>query len=530
MVNEKPHVRVRAGSRKTQPSASGKTHAGYLRGEPGISRPFLFGFGGSSLRDRADDVRAAYLPANSRANDASINSGWIAGVIETIVTLMIGSGLRLNAKPDMSFLGWDEKQGAAWARQVEKRWELWSSQPYEVDVAGRYTMTQLEAAAIRQWFATGEIVGRIVELPRNGALTATKVQLVPSHWLSQKTTPDLQVFQGVKQDGTGLATGYYFNLKNSSLGVAQEKYYPARDEYGRPRVFHIFDGAVGQVRGITPLAPALKIVRQYEQLADATLTASMIHAVFAATIESDYPTDEVMSALRDESEIEVGEKPTPVLEEFMNRKTDWYSHVDINLGSHGKIAHLLEGEKLKLHSSGQPNSTYEAFANFLLREIAACLGVMPSDLTGDFRGDTYSSVRMGIAKKWPLMEYRRRVIPGRFAQTVYEAWLEEEIDSGRIPLPGGIDTFVANRPSLLRCDWRGPAKPQADDLKAAKAYQALMQIGAASQEMICNDLGVDHEDVHEQLAREKASREEKGLPEPVLGQSAVQTSNDKEEE
>lgn len=505
-----------ADNNKLQTNHIGKTSAGYLRGEPVGTQTFLFGMGAPALRDRADDVRFAYNRANARANDASINCGWIAGVIESIVTLMIGSGLRLNAKPDMSFLGWDEKQGAAWARHVEKRWELWASQAYEVDVAGRFTMAQLEAAAIRQWFSTGEIVGRIVEVPREGAQTCTKVQLIPSHWLSQKTTADDRLFQGVYQDHCGLVTGYLFDLRNGAFGGKKEQYYPARDAYGRPRVFHIFDGVAGQVRGITPLAPALKIVRQYEQLADATLTASMIHAVFAATIESNYPTDEVMSGLRAESEND----GVAVLDELIERKSAWYKNVDINLGNHGKIAHLLEGEQLKLHSSGQPNDTYEAFANFLLREIAACLGVMPSDLTGDFRGDTYSSVRMGIAKKWPLMEYRRRVIPGRFAQTVYEAWLEEEIDSGRIPLPGGIDTYVANRTSLLRSDWRGPAKPQADDLKAAKAYQALLSLGVVSQEMVCNDLGVDHEDVHEQLSREKISREAKGLAEPAGTQSA----------
>ncbi len=519
-AKNKPRFRVPAGSQKI--------YAGYLRGEPGISQFVPKGLGTPALRDRADDVRNAYLPANARANEAALNSGWIAGVIEQIVTLMIGSGLRLNAKPDLSFLGWDQKQSADWARYVEMRWEIWASQAYEVDIAGRYTMAQMEAAAIRQWFATGEIVGRIAEIPRNGAQTVTKVQLIPSHWLSQKTSPDNRLFQGVYQDGSGLPLSYLFEIKKDVLGSKQEVTYPARDRFGRPKIIHIFDGAVGQVRGITPLAPALKILRQYDQLADATLTAAMINAVFAATIESDYPTSEVMQALQDEAEQR--DSQASAMDELLAQKMDWYKNVDIDLGRNGKITHLLAGEKLNFHANEHPNSTYEAFANFLLREIAACLGVMPSDLTGDFRGDTYSSVRMGIAKKWPLIEYRRRHIAGRFAQTVYEAWLEEEIDSDRIHLPGGIDTFVKYRTSLVRGDWRGPARPQADDLKAAKAYQTLMQLGVVSQEMVCNDLGVDHEDVHEQLARERVSRTTKGLPEPVLGQNIPSPNDNSDDE
>lgn len=460
-----------------------------------------------------------WVRANARANDATMNNGWIAGVVEQVVALMIGTGLRLNAKPDGSVLGWDDKQTADWARLIEKRWEIYASQPYECDASGRYTMAQMEAASVRQWFGTGEVVGQVVEIDRHGAQTRTKARLVPSHWLSQRCDALSNLEHGVYHDAHNLPIGYLFEVPHPIYGQKEVRR-SARDEFGRPKVIHIFDGAAGQVRGITPLAPALKIVRQFDQLADATLTAAMIHAIFAATIESDYPTAEVMSAFQDGGEAEGSSLDGPQLagafDAFLTQKMGWHKNVNIDLGRHGKIAHLLMGEKLKLQGSEHPNSTYESFANFLLREIASCLGVVPSDLTGDYSSDgSYSAIRMGIAKKWPLMEYRRRHIPGRFAQTIFEAWIEEEIDAGRIPLPGGIDQFVANRTSLVRADWRGPAKPQADDVKAAKAHETWYRLGVMSQEMICNDLGVDHEDVHEQLEREKASRERRGLPDPL---------------
>lgn len=502
MSEVKPKIRVKAGS---------TPGAGYLRDVGGTAPTALMS--APALRDRAEDVRSAWVQANSRANDAAMNNGWIAGVIEQVVALMIGTGLRLNSKPDGSVLGWNEEQTASWARLVEKRWEIWASQPYECDASGRYTIAQMEAAAVRQWLATGEVVGQIAHISRVGAETVTKARLIPSHWLSQKTNKAQGLDHGVFQDVHGLPIGYLFQVPEAPY-ARREVRKEARDMFGRPLVIHVFDGAAGQVRGITPLAPALKIVRQFDQLADATLTAAMIHAIFAATIESDYPTGEIMAALQDEDEGTAEVQPG-AFNDFLMQKLDWHRNVNIDLGRHGKIAHLLMGEKLKLHSSEHPNSTYEAFANFLLREIAACLGVMPSDLTGDYRGDTYSSVRMGIAKKWPLMEYRRRHIPGRFAQSIFEAWLEEEVDAGRIPLPGGIDQFVILRTSLVRADWRGPAKPQADDVKAAKAHETWYKLGVMSQEMICNDLGVDHEDVHEQLAREAASRSRLGLPDPA---------------
>lgn len=483
--------------------------AGYLRGDAsggyGLSAP------APALRDRSEDVRAAWRQTNGRANDSMLNNGWIAGVVEQIVSLMIGTELRLNAKPDLSAFGFDQKQSGDWARLVERRYSVWSSQAYECDAGGRYTMGQMQAAAVRQWFGTGEIVAEIPFIRRPGAETLTKVRLLPSHWLSQRTDPYDGIYHGVRLDRDGMARGYLFETQDLARGVLQTER-RARDRFGRPEIVHVFDGVAGQVRGITPLAPALKVTRQFDQLSDATLTAAMIHAIFAATIESDYPTEQVMAALQDEDETAGGLSGS--FDAFLAQKGAWHDGVNIDLGRHGKIAHLLMGERLKLHGSEHPNSTFEAFANFLLREIAACLGVMFEDLTGDFRGATYSSVRMGIAKKWPLMEYRRRHIAGRFAQPAYEAWLEEEIDSGRIPLPGGIDAFVANRSSLTRCDWRGPPKPQADDVKAARAHREWYDLGVMSQEMIANDLGVDHEDVQEQLARERDNRARLGLPDP----------------
>ncbi len=114
------------------------------------------------------------------------------------------------------------------------------------------------------------------------------------------------------------------------------------------------------------------------------------------------------------------------------------------------------------------------------------------------------------------MEYRRRHIAGRFTQPVFEAWLEEEIDTGRIAIPGGLDSFIAYRTALVRCDWRGPAKPQADEVKAAKALVELYKLGAITLEQVCNDLGYDYEDVLDQLEAERDARNEKGLIDPLI--------------
>jgi len=41
----------------------------------------------------------------------------------------------------------------------------------------------------------------------------------------------------------------------------------------------------------------LQVARQFDQLSDATLTAAILQTVFAASITSDEPTEEVLSGL-----------------------------------------------------------------------------------------------------------------------------------------------------------------------------------------------------------------------------------------
>jgi capsid protein len=70
-----------------------------------------------------------------------------------------------------------------------------------------------------------------------------------------------------------------------------------RDSAGRPIVVHIFDGEPDQVRGITPFVSILKVARQFDQLADATLTAALIQTIFAAMFKSNSGGEDALDAM-----------------------------------------------------------------------------------------------------------------------------------------------------------------------------------------------------------------------------------------
>lgn len=477
--------------------------------------PFFFSWN-PVLRDQRDDVRNAYWRAAARTIDVMHNSGWLSGAVDQAIVNMIGDGLRLAAKPDADALGWTKDEADKWARDVERRFEAYAGEPVEVDAAGKQTLGQITRASINSYFSHGEILALQPRLNNPFSRTRLKIKLLSPHKLRQDSN-GFDLFQGVSMTKWGFPVAYKMMLRLTEADVEYPEMVPARDNVGRRQVLHVFDGVAGQIRGITPLAPALKVIRQFENLADATLQSALIQAIFAATIQSEAPTQEVLQALQDDDEQGVG---VGNIDSLLNAKTGWYEHTKIDLGRGGKIAHLFPGEELKFNASENPNGNYEPFAKMLLREIARCIGVTFETLTGDYAGATYSSVRMATSETWPTTLYRRKHIAAPICQAVYCAWLDEMVETGQVRFPGGIYGFREKYAAACNADWRGPPKPQADDLKTQKAYQGYRGMGVMTDEQICAELGSDWEAVYEQREREMKMREKLGLPEGDVDQAA----------
>jgi lambda family phage portal protein len=502
-----------------------RPRAGYMRND---MSPYLAAWQ-PALREASDDVRQGYLKAAARAIDMTQNSGWIAGAVDQSIAYTVGTGLRLASKPDAAALGWTTNEAATWAQDVERRWESFADRPIECDIEGKSTIGKMQAQAMRSHFCYGEALAALPYLVRKpGGQYGTKVQMLPPTRLVQDSSPPTMV-QGVIRDDTGFPLAYRIKEPPESNSIPSYRDRPARDQWGRVQMVHVFDGQPGQMRGIAPMTPALRVVRQFDQLADATLTAALIQTIFAATVKSSDPTEVVLQAFQEMVEQQAAAAglagvavPSP-FESWMTMRQGWYDTNKIDLGRHGKIVNLAPGDELTFNSSEHPTATYESFAKFLLREIARCLGLTYEDFTGDYAGATYSSVRMATSSTWMGVLYRRKNIVAPFLTPIFEAWLEEDIEKGWTPYPGGVDAFVENRAAAARCNWRGPAKPQADDAKFAQANKTMRELGVVTDEWICGEMGEDWEDVYEQRAREMEKRKALGLPE--AGASAAPTMN-----
>jgi len=505
--------------------ASPRPQSAFLRG---LQEPLLWSWN-VALREPADEYRRAWIDVTTRTIDALHNSGWLAGGVTQATAAICGPFMALNAKPDPSLFG-GEKEAADWARQVERRFEVWARSPYACDLMMRQNLGQMCKQGVKGYFGTGEICGMVRYVKRPGQAHGTKIQMLPSTRIPQaaqwQNPPSVQ---GVVLDRDGAPRAYWFKTVDPIMMMeGEERLVMARDRFGRPVVIHIHDSPPTVVRGISPLAPALQIVRQFDQLSNATLTAALLQAIFAATLESDLPTNpDLLQLFQSEEEQAIGSQPTGVTGEFNSfiaAKAEWYKSLPFNIDmtKHGKVLTPFPGEHLEFLGSKHPNAEFKWYARFLLLEVARCLGITYEQLTGDREGATYSSERMGSAENHLIVLDKRQGMAGSFMQIAYEAWLEEDIELGFTQVPGGLPAFLANRDAFCRADWRGPPKPTADELKAAKAMQIKLNEHIITREVACADEGLDWQDVDDQRARERDNAEALGLdPDPVQSASPL---------
>ncbi|TVR06638.1 MAG: phage portal protein [Salinarimonadaceae bacterium] len=502
-VAPKPRYRVKAGSaRDAQPSAA------YFHGND--KSPFLASWN-PALREAYKDSQVAWTKAAARSIDAIHNSGFLAGAVDVSESFVVGSGLRLAARADQEALGWSDDYTNEWTSKAENVWQDWADNLAECDAGCRMTFGQMQQAAYRSWIAFGEVLASTPLLRRPWGRWNTKMLLLEPSRIIDRNEGN-RVIQGVEVDGYGAPLSYLIHQPDPFIGHREVRV-QARDRDGRPNLVHVFAPSINTTRGVSPLAPVLKVIRQIDQYADATLTSAMIQTIFAATIRSDISGISAFEGLMTEKD---GMEKEGVLNlnGFAAAKEQWYDGAKIDLTQHGRIAHMFPNDTLEFTEAKQPGQQYDGFMSWLLREVARGAGVTYEAATGDYRGATYSSVRMAGAIEWLTVMKRRTNIIVPFSQSAYETVLEEAIGTGRLEFPGGLPGYLANKTAASRAKWTGPAQPQADDFKTARAFEVMKEMGVITLAEISSSYGRDWDDDMRQRAREKAYAIKHGLPDP----------------
>lgn len=469
------------------------------------------------------DILPAKDMSDARTRDVLRNDAYVASGANIRKDNIVGSQFVLNAKPDWKVLGLDEAWAEEFQEEVESKFTLWAeSINCWPDASRRNTLTALVRMAVGVELMSGEVLAAVEWVRESDRPYKTAIQMID---LDRLSTPPTEIESrrlraGVAMNFYGAPVGYHVRKVHPTdwmdVESYQWKYIPARKPWGRTQMIHIFDQQrPDQTRGISEMVAALKEIHVTKKFRDVNLQRAVIDATYAASIESDMPTEAIYNALGAGNMTN-----SDVAKAIESYASGYLSSINTYTGVKGhkidgvRIPHFFPGTKLNIRPAGHGGPMGTEFEQSLLRYIAANLGVSYEQLSRDYTKTNYSSARAAMAETWKFMQSRKKSVADRFATHVYLAWLEEALGRGHIEsLPRNAPNFWEglNKEAYGACDWIGASRGQIDELKETQAAVLRLKYNLSTDEDELARLGKDWRKVKRQRKREKDMDEEYGL-------------------
>lgn len=466
------------------------------------------------LRTADQEIRTAWGPVSAHSRHLLTQSGFLQYGVELMCAWTAGGdGLRPNITPDDYELGWSDSFAKTWARAIEQSYHDWGSDPRACDARGLHRWGAMQSAALRGWFATGDILGTLDYGVKGGTEWRSAVSLIdPARlWTPPFHQYGVRTFDGIEMTDSGRPVAYH--IRPIASGPGKTVRIPAHNESGKQLVAHIFDGDVGTIRGISPLGSAIAGIVQSQNVADAAILASHVASMIVGIVTSDLPSADVAKNF--------GGGEADPLSRMMESRVAWHeglkkNNAHLQLGHGARIAHLSTGERFDLLAGKVPFNEYERIIRLGLAEAARAIGISPEALHGIKDQATYSSLKVAAVEARAIIERRRKVLLVPLNEWALNHVVEEMIASGRLPFPSRqrqppLDAYRAMRAKALRVSWTGPSIEDPDALKDARAAVLRLQYGLSSHTDEIARLGGDAEDVFDKRKADREMLRDRGL-------------------
>ncbi|MDX3929214.1 MAG: phage portal protein [Shinella sp.] len=440
-----------------------------------------------------------------RVQDIARNDGWASAAMSRQMDVIIGSGWDIAVDLPEKSLNLTADEADELSDEIEEKWTDYATDPaFWCDAKRQGPMASVLGRAYRHRFGDGEALAEICWDERRGAPFSTLVKLIdPARLCNPHDEADtLTRRDGIEIDRYGAAEAYWIRTQHPDDDYvwgsgAPEWVRVAREtEWGRPVMVHAFEAdRDGQFRGVPPLAPILRKLKQMTQYDEAELKAALVNSVLAAFITSPGDHEAIAEAL---TEPEAAARWDQRVQERVGIYKDAPPKIP------GGMAHFLyPGDQVTITQPGHPNSGFEAFFRAALRNVASTVGLTYEQLTMDWSQVNYSSARAAILEIWRGLTARKDMFAAQFMNQIYRAWLEEAIDRRVIRLPSRSPSFEAAPAAWSRVDWIGPARGWVDPEKEAKAAGLRLSLGISHLEKECAEQGMDWKQVARKRARER---------------------------
>lgn len=422
--------------------------------------------------------------------------------IKTHRTNTIGTGLRLNPRPDMQVLGLTQEQATEWVHRVKREFGIWASKKDACDATGLNDFYELQQLMLVSWLTSGDVFALVqqneptVMRPYSLRLRALEADLVATPTdmggitsaIAKNPATGNRVFDGVEVDDSGRVVAYHirntYPYENTIVRTEYKRIEARGKETEMPNILHLMSAErPDQYRGVSFIAPVIISLLQMNRYTESELTAALVNSYLTAYVQTS-----------------TAEGENPFNEATPEGDTDSRDPNDYEMGP-GQVNFLQPGENIVTVDPKHPVSGFAAFCEAVCTQMGAALEIPSEILLKKFTA-SYSASRGALLEAWKSFRMYRTWFVNDFCRPVYELWLSEAVARGRISAPGFFTDPLIHE-AWLGAQWIGPSQGQLDPNKEISAEILACQHGFSTHEDSALRInGSDFSANVEQLARE----------------------------
>lgn len=432
--------------------------------------------------------------ARSRSRELRRNSGYGERAVSALVAHLVGTGIRLQVQAVSRTRGRRPTAAArAMAARVGDLWEEWAADPRECDLYGDLSWAAQQAVLVGCVVEHGEV---LVRRRQPAGVTATGINLrlqgIEPDWIASHLPDTDDRVDGIRYNLSGpnmgrprsfaLHRGNPWDPLTPTLGRVGGGNPWAIEEVPAVDIAHVRRiSGPGQRRGIPWLASVAVSLHDLSLFRDATLKRQQVAAMLAMFVTDNQQAQTGLGAVNQ----------SPLFERDSNGIAQLQSATVVRLG---------RGENITVPPLPQVQGQ-EAWAQFVLREIASGLGLTYEALTGDLSNVNFSSARQGaLEMRLHIDMLRESVIRGQLLLPVWNWWR-----LAAQPILGRIDR------RQIHAVWVPPRRHHVDPVRETAAQLQRLRSGLASLKELISEDGRNPEEVFASIAETATELQTLGL-------------------
>lgn len=409
--------------------------------------------------DADSDVLCDLPTLRERSRDMVRNVPLAGGAINTKVTNVVGTGLRLQSQIDADFLGLTEEQALTWQDQAEREFNNWACSE-DSDAERTLTFAEQQELAFRSTLENGDCFALMPFIERPGAPYGLTVQLIEADRVSNpnyKNDTDT-LMGGVQKDRVGAPVRYHITNKHpgrmyQTQGMEWTAYDAFGERTGRRNVLHLYHKLrIGQSRGFPDLSPVMELVKKLGTYTDAEVDAAVVTSFFAILTKTPQRQGLGPAALGGGSTATAKSEPYKI--------------------GPALVLDLKNDEDFETVNPNRPNTAFDPFVMAVMRQIGVRLE-LPFEILIKHFTSSYSAARAAIEDAKRFFRMRRQWLASNFCQPIYETLLYEAVARGRLAAPGFLIDPMIRRAYCgnFNEQWIGPSFGQIDPMKEYQARE-----------------------------------------------------------